>query len=67
MFNTDLDLQSFVLADPPPKKQWYRVADTGLPSPNDILTSGEEECLESQKTYTVKARSIVVLMSKEKL
>ncbi|MCL2802029.1 MAG: glycogen debranching protein GlgX [Treponema sp.] len=65
MFNADIDLQVFTLAEPPHKKQWYRVVDTGLPSPNEILTAGNEEHLSSQKSYSVKARSIVILISKE--
>jgi isoamylase len=40
---------------------WMRVADTSMPSPLDLLESGKEEALESM-SYTVKARSIVVLL-----
>ena len=40
---------------------WIRVADTSMPSPYDLLESGREEPLESQN-YTVKARSIAVLL-----
>jgi len=65
MFNSDIDLKSFQLAEPPHKKNWYRVVDTGLPSPADILIPGNEENLMSQKSYSVKARSIVILISKE--
>ena len=64
MFNSDIDPKPFVLADPPPKKIWWRAVDTGLPSPNDIMTPGSEERLASQKNYSVKARSMVILMSK---
>jgi isoamylase len=42
---------------------WIRVADTSMPSPYDLLESGREEPLESQN-YTVKARSIAVLLKK---
>ncbi|MCL2211042.1 MAG: glycogen debranching protein GlgX [Treponema sp.] len=65
MFNAYIDLKSFVLADPPPKKKWFRAIDTGLNSPNDILLPGTEEPLHSQRVYPVKARSIVILISKE--
>jgi len=65
MFNADIDLKIFTLADPPHKKQWHRAVDTGLSSPNDILAPGSEELLSSQKTYSVKARSLVILISKE--
>ncbi|MCL2805950.1 MAG: glycogen debranching protein GlgX [Treponema sp.] len=65
MFNADIDPQSFKLAHLPSKKEWRRVVDTGLSAPNDILTPGNEEHLLSQILYTVKARSIVILISKE--
>jgi glycogen operon protein len=65
MINPDLELQPFVLAEPPSKKKWLRVVDTGLPSPNDILPPGSEEPLSSQRSYKVKARSIVILISRE--
>ena len=65
MFNGDFDLKNFSLADPPYKKQWYRAVDTGLSSPKDILLPGEEESLLTQKSYPVKARSMVILISKE--
>jgi glycogen operon protein len=66
MFNADTEIRSFVLAAPPSKKIWQRVVDTGLPSPNDILLPGNEERLQSQHSYSVKARSTVILISKEK-
>jgi glycogen operon protein len=65
MFNSDIDIQNFALAGPPSKKVWYRVVDTGLPAPNDILSQGNEATLLSQRHYSVKARSIVILMSKD--
>jgi glycogen operon protein len=65
MFNSSTDMQAFTLADPPSKKEWMRIIDTGLNSPNDILLPGNEKILPSQRTYPVKARSIVILVSKE--
>jgi len=65
MFNSDIEIKNFFLAVPPQKKQWFRAVDTGLNSPNDILELGKEEALASQKTYSVKARSLVILISKE--
>jgi len=65
MFNSDADLYNFTIAEPPPKKKWYRVVDTGQTTPNDILTLGNEEYLNSQNSYSVKARSIVILISKD--
>jgi glycogen operon protein len=65
MFNSDIDTQVFKLAKAPSKKQWFRVVDTGLSSPNDILLPGNEKALTSQQSYPVKARSMVILMSKD--
>ena len=66
MFNSNLDTQTFVVAEPPSKKYWYRVVDTGLVPPNDILPQGSEEAIQSQRKYSVKARSMVILISKER-
>jgi len=66
MFNSSHDIHSFVLADPPHKKEWFRFLDTGLLSPNDILSPGSEKHLSSQRSYPVKARSMVILISKDK-
>ena len=65
MFNSDMEVKSFNVADPPPKKEWYRVVDTGLSAPSDIFPPGSEKKLQSQKVYSVKARSTVILISKE--
>ena len=40
---------------------WMRVADTGMPSPFDLLDSGKDEALGSLN-YKVKARSVVFLL-----
>jgi glycogen operon protein len=65
MFNADIDTKAFVLAQPSSKKEWFRVVDTGLQSPNDILQPGNEKILPSQNVYPVKARSMAILLSKE--
>jgi len=65
MLNASTDIKIFNVAEPPPKKKWFRAIDTGLSSPGDILLPGNEESLTSQKSYPVKARSIVILISKE--
>jgi len=65
MFNATTDLKRFTLASPPPKKEWWRAVDTGIASPADILLLGKEERLTSQRHYSVKARSTVILISKE--
>lgn len=43
--------------------EWQRAVDTSLPTPLDICEPGEEVTLQSP-TYTVKARSIVVLLKR---
>ncbi len=43
-------------------QDWRRVVDTALPSPEDILAPGAEVPLQSLD-YSVKARSVVVLVS----
>jgi len=65
MFNASHDTQGYKLAEPPHKKEWFRVVDTGLHSPNDILPQGNEKILPSQHVYPVKARSMAILISKE--
>jgi glycogen operon protein len=65
MFNANTDMQGFVLAEPPQKKEWMRVVDTGLQSPNDIMLPGSEKKLPSQHVYPVKARGMVILISKD--
>jgi len=65
MFNANSDPYTFTVADPPPKKKWYRAVDTGQTSPSDILLPGTEEILIYQNSYSIKARSTVILISKE--
>jgi len=54
----------FKVCDPLDGKKWVRAIDTGLPSPDDILTSGKEAMLEKPSAYKVKEHSIVVLISR---
>lgn len=54
----------FEIPDPPCGQQWHLVANTSMPSPDDINEVGEEVKLENQKEYLVGGRSVVVLMSK---
>jgi glycogen operon protein len=64
MFNASIESTIFNLAPAPAKKNWFRAVDTSLFSPEDILAHGSEKTLASQQKYTVKARSMVVLISK---
>jgi glycogen operon protein len=63
MFNSSAKAVSFKVQAPPDKKKWFRVVDTGLESPNDILPYGQTVLLDPQDRYLVMARSIVVLIS----
>jgi glycogen operon protein len=65
MFNGSCNTQDFIMVPAPSKKQWVRVVDTGLASPNDIMPLGSEKVLPSQQIYSVKARSMVIMISKE--
>ena len=65
MFNSGVEMQAFTVIEPPNKKEWFRAVDTGLQSPNDILTHGNEKPIPLQHKYPVKARSMVILISKD--
>jgi glycogen operon protein len=63
MFNASQKDIVFSVCSPPAGKKWFRAIDTNLASPEDIKRSGEEVALEYPQ-YTVKAQSIVVLLSR---
>jgi glycogen operon protein len=63
MFNASLDPVVFSIPAANDRRQWFRAVDTTLISPNDILPEGSEEQLTSNK-YSVKSRSVVILISK---
>ncbi|MCL1837427.1 MAG: glycogen debranching protein GlgX [Treponema sp.] len=64
MFNAGLDPVMFIVPAANDRKRWFRVVDTSLKSPRDILSAGSEEPLVPPHRYKVKARSTVVLLSK---
>jgi glycogen operon protein len=64
MFNSGINECRFVLMLPPPGKIWYRVIDTALPSPEDIRLPEEQDALQGVQDYLVRARSLVILLSK---
>jgi glycogen operon protein len=66
MFNAGLEASAFRIAVPPDGKFWTRAIDTGLPSPEDILSPGSEKPLEPSARYTLAPRSMAVLISKNK-
>ena len=46
------------------EREWFRLVDTALPSPQDIAEDGQEFPLLSQESYPVKARSVVIFVAK---
>ena len=44
--------------------EWFRMADTSLPSPHDIADDGQEFPLVSQDSYVVRSRSVTVFVAK---
>jgi glycogen operon protein len=65
MFNGGEKDRLFTVAPPPAGKRWMRMADTALPSPQDILEPGHETPLENPKNYLAEDHSIVILISKD--
>jgi glycogen operon protein len=65
MFNGGEGDRLFAVAPPPAGKCWMRMADTSLPSPQDIMEPGAEAPLGDSKSYMVKNRSIVIFISKD--
>jgi glycogen operon protein len=55
---------SFPIPKLPNGKRWFRVVDTSLPSPDDIVPEGSEVSLKPRRRYRTAPRSLVVLMSK---
>ena len=64
MFNGGEETVNFRVCDPLDGKKWVRAIDTGLASPEDILSSGDEAALDDTSLYGVRERSIVVLISR---
>ena len=64
MFNASLDPVVFFVPAAGDRKMWFRAVDTSLNSPDDILPAGNEIALPNQHKYTVKARSMTILISK---
>ncbi|MDR0290962.1 MAG: glycogen debranching protein GlgX [Treponema sp.] len=65
MFNAGLDPVLFTIPPTAGHKQWVRSIDTSMSSPQDILPAGSEEPLSPPGKYRVKARSMVILISKD--
>jgi glycogen operon protein len=46
------------------EREWFRLADTALPSPQDIAEDGQEFPLLSQERYRVQPHSVVIFVAK---
>ena len=64
MFNGGTRAANFNICEPLDEKTWARIVDTSLPSPDDILTPGNEAELQNPLIYNVKDRSMVILISR---
>ncbi|MCL2528262.1 MAG: glycogen debranching protein GlgX [Defluviitaleaceae bacterium] len=64
MFNPSLDMVHFSIPPANDLKRWFRAVDTSLNYPEDILPDGSEKPLKFPYKYKVKARSMVILISK---
>jgi len=64
MINAGNKRAMFTVCAPPTGKRWFRAVDTALSGPKDILKPGEEEELPNPGNYSVQARSMVILVSK---
>jgi glycogen operon protein len=65
MFNAGEKQVPFKVCKTPEGKKWVRAVDTSLPSPEDICTSGNERSLTHPDIYLTRAKSMVVLISKQ--
>jgi glycogen operon protein len=72
MFNSGAKSVEFRVCEDLEQKIWVRAVDTALASPEDILPPGGEQPLNPPKkpalpvTYTVKGRSMAILLSRLK-
>ena len=65
MLNAGNKKVTFSVCPPLAGNRWVRVVDTALSSPEDVLLPGTEKSLPYPDRYTVQARSMVILISKQ--
>lgn len=61
--NTDIYDLTITLPAPPAGSKWYVIADTALPSPEDILSPEKAELLRDQRRYVLISGATVILQS----
>ena len=59
-YSGDLDFELPQIGE----REWFRLVDTALASPQDIAEDGQEFPLLSQESYMVKARSVAIFIAK---
>jgi isoamylase len=59
-YSGDLDFELPQIGE----REWFRLVDTALASPQDIAEDGQEFPLLSQESYLVKARSVAIFIAK---
>jgi len=64
MFNASEEPVTFSVKPAPMARRWYRVIDTALPAPEDILGPGSEALLAPQGRYALAPRSMAVLLAR---
>jgi len=64
MINGSNNDQRFKICDPPEDTHWFRSIDTALPEGEDIPLFGDEKFMTEQREYLVKAKSVVVFISR---
>ncbi len=63
-FNMFYEALEFTLPVLPKGMSWFRVVDTALPSPDDIVEPGQEVALGPVKSITLEDRSSVILLGR---
>lgn len=58
-FNSNFSVAKLQLPDPPAGKKWYRLIDTALPSPHDLLE--DPKAAPVGRSYTMQDHSALVL------
>jgi len=64
MLNATSSAVDFTVCPPQPGWEWYRVVDTGLDSPDDIMPHGMEPLVPRRTQYRLIARSLALLLSR---
>lgn len=64
MLNGTSSAINFMVCPPQPGWEWYRVVDTGLDSPDDIMPHGTEPLVPRDVHYRLTARSLALLLSR---